>query len=241
MRRDAPNAYGEGMTKRNAGTAEPKPSRKRKAAGTEAPVMDESGTMTASAVSNDVNDTAEMRSGEGTHTDAAHDRGDAHAKLIDHSYLAEEEFGTIAETLQRNLATTISLYLKFKKFHWDIRGRTFHTLHETYDEMAAEIFPTIDVIAERLVMLGGSPVAAPAEVDRYSPIRVPTDTIHDARAQLQQLVDDHTLVTRSLRDDSKKADDADDPVTADLYNATLLIHDKHRWMLAALLDDDKMD
>lgn len=173
----------------------------------------------------------------GAQTDAAHDQSDEHARLIDHTYLQEEQFGRVAETLQRNVATTISLYLKFKKFHWDIRGSKFHSLHETYDQMAGEVFESIDPLAERLVMLGGSPLAAPEEIARYAAVRVPTETIHGARQQLEQLVRDHTAVTRALRDDIEKTEDAGDPVTADMYNDILLLHDKHRWMLSALLDD----
>lgn len=174
-------------------------------------------------------------------TDAAHATGDAHAELINHSYLTEGEFDSVAETLQRNLATTIALYLKFKKFHWDIRGRLFHSLHLTYDEMAAEVFESVDVLAERLVMLGGSPVAAPGLLDRLATVQVPTATLHDARAQLEQLVADHDRLTRALRDDSQRCDDAGDPATADLYNGLLLTHDEHRWMLQAMLDDRKTD
>ncbi len=179
-------------------------------------------------------------------TDAAHGNPmrpqDADvSRLVDHNYLQEQEFSTVAETLQRNLATTISLYLKFKKFHWDNRGRLFRELHLAYDEMAEEVFASIDVLAERLVMLGGSPVAAPGDIDRFSTIRVPTETIRDARDQLRQLVDDHTAITARLRDDSKACDDAGDPATADLYNGLLLQHDEHRWMLQAMLDDPRLD
>ncbi|MBZ9715975.1 hypothetical protein K7W41_22180, partial [Deinococcus multiflagellatus] len=71
--------------------------------------------------------------------DAAHLNATNNA-LVDHAYLTEDEFGTVAETLQRNLATTISLYLKFKKYHWDIRGRFFRDLHLAYDEFIEEIF-----------------------------------------------------------------------------------------------------
>ncbi|AFZ66399.1 Dps family protein [Deinococcus peraridilitoris] len=180
------------------------------------------------------------------HTDAAHgDLGRAQDnefnQLVDHNYLSEQEFSQVAETLQRNLATSISLYLKFKKFHWDIRGRMFRDLHLAYDEMAEEVFASIDVLAERLVMLGGSPVAAPVDIDRFTTIRVPTETVRDAREQLSQLVHDHTLLTRSLRDDSKRADEADDPATADIYNGLLHTHDEHRWMLQAILDDDRLN
>ncbi|WP_027480936.1 Dps family protein [Deinococcus pimensis] len=180
------------------------------------------------------------------HTDAAHRNPERPQdmefnQLVDHNYLEEQEFSTVAETLQRNLATSVSLYLKFKKFHWDIRGRMFRDLHLAYDEMAAEVFESIDVLAERLVMLGGSPVAAPTDIDRLSTVRVPTETIRDAREQLEQLVEDHTNLTRKMRDDSKACDDADDPATADIYNGLLHRHDEHRWMLQAILDDGRLN
>ena len=99
--------------------------------------------------------------------DAAH-LNIEHNRLVDHGYLTEEEFGTVAETLQRNLATTISLYLKFKKYHWDIRGRFFRDLHLAYDEFIDMVFPAIDEQAERLVALGGSPIAADRKSTRLN-------------------------------------------------------------------------
>ncbi|MBB6099170.1 starvation-inducible DNA-binding protein [Deinobacterium chartae] len=161
--------------------------------------------------------------------------------MVDHNYLSQDEFDAVQEALQRTLATTIALYLKFKKFHWDIRGRFFRELHLAYDEMAEEVFASIDVLAERLVMLGGSPVAAPADIERYSTVRVPTETIRDAREQLRQLVEDHNRITHAMRDDSKTVDDANDPATADIFNGLLHQHDEHRWMLQAILDDDRLD
>ncbi|WP_102128361.1 Dps family protein [Deinococcus planocerae] len=173
--------------------------------------------------------------------DAAH-LNIRHNQLVDHGYLSEEEFGTVAETLQRNLATTVSLYLKFKKYHWDIRGRFFRDLHLAYDEFIEQIFPGIDEQAERLVALGGSPVAAPEDIARFSLIRVPTETVRDARAQVEDLVADLTRVARGYRDDSKTVDDeANDPVTADLYTGYAATLDKIRWMLQAMVDDERMN
>ena len=172
--------------------------------------------------------------------DAAHLRTVNNA-LVDHLYLSEEEFATVAETLQRNLATTISLYLKFKKYHWDIRGRFFRDLHPAYDEFIAEIFPAIDEQAERLVALGGSPIAAPADLARFSVVQVPTETVRDARTQVADLVQDLSRVGKSFRDDSQTVDEANDPATADMYNGYALVIDKIRWMLQALMDDDRLD
>lgn len=174
------------------------------------------------------------------HADAAH-LDTTHNALVDHSYLSESEFGSVAETLQRNLATTISLYLKFKKYHWDIRGRFFRDLHLAYDEFIDMLFPAIDEQAERLVALGGSPVAAPADIARFSLVQVPTETVRDARTQVADLVTDLTRVAKGYRDDSQTADDANDPATADLYNGYAATVDKIRWMLQAMMDDDRMN
>ena len=179
-------------------------------------------------------------------TDAAHQHGVHNqeakfAQLIDHSYLSEAGFDVVAESLQRNLATTISLYLKLKKFHWDIRGRHFRDLHLAYDDFIAKIFPSIDEQAERLVMLGGSPVAAPSDIQQYSVVQVPTTTIHDAREQLEALVEDFTRVAKGYRDDSNAVDEAGDPATSDIYNGILHTIDEVRWMLQATLDDARMD
>ena len=172
--------------------------------------------------------------------DAAH-LNTTNNRLVDHGYLSEEEFGTVSETLQRNLATTISLYLKFKKYHWDIRGRFFRDLHLAYDEFIEEIFDGIDEQAERLVALGGSPIAAPTDIERFSTVRVPTETVRDARAQVQDLVADLTRVGKSYRDDAQTVDEANDPVTADLYTGYAAVVDKIRWMLQAMMDDDRMN
>ncbi|WP_291430662.1 DNA starvation/stationary phase protection protein [Deinococcus sp.] len=182
---------------------------------------------------------AAKASGKGS-ADAAHLNATNNA-LVDHNYLTESEFGTVAETLQRNLATTISLYLKFKKYHWDIRGRFFRDLHLAYDEFIDEIFPGIDEQAERLVALGGSPIAAPADIERFSVVKVPTETVRDARSQVEDLVADLSRVGRGYRDDSQTVDDANDPATADLYNGYAATIDKIRWMLQAMMDDDRMN
>ncbi|MDO4246949.1 MAG: Dps family protein [Deinococcus sp.] len=172
--------------------------------------------------------------------DAAHIRTVNNA-LVDHHYLSEEEFQTVAETLQRNLATTISLYLKFKKYHWDIRGRFFRDLHLAYDEFIEMIFPGIDEQAERLVALGGSPIAAPADIARYSVIQVPSETVRDARTQVADLVSDLSRIGKGYRDDSQTVDDANDPATADMYNGYAATVDKIRWMLQAIMDDDRLN
>ncbi len=176
----------------------------------------------------------------GQKTDAAHEGGEFN-QLVNHHYLTEEQFKVVSETLQRNLATSICLYLKFKKYHWDIRGRFFRDLHLAYDEFIEEIFPSIDEQAERLVALGGSPKSAPSDLSQYSVVTVPTETVRDARTQVADLVSDLSRVGKGYRDDSGTVDDAEDHATADLYNGYAAVIDKIRWMLQAMMDDEQLN
>ena len=176
----------------------------------------------------------------GQQTDAAHEGGEFN-QLVNHHYLTEEQFKVVSETLQRNLATSICLYLKFKKYHWDIRGRFFRDLHLAYDEFIEEIFPSIDEQAERLVALGGSPKSAPSDLSQYSVVTVPTETVRDARTQVADLVSDLSRVGKGYRDDSGTVDDAEDHATADLYNGYAAVIDKIRWMLQAMMDDEQLN
>lgn len=176
----------------------------------------------------------------GQRTDAAHEGGEFN-QLVNHHYLTEAQFGIVAETLQRNLSTSICLYLKFKKYHWDIRGRFFRDLHLAYDEFIEEVFPSIDEQAERLVALGGSPKNAPSDLDKYSVVRVPTETVRDARTQVADLVADLSRVGRGYRDDSGTVDDAEDHATSDMYNGYAATIDKIRWMLQAMMDDEQLN
>ncbi|WP_221091428.1 Dps family protein [Deinococcus aquaedulcis] len=229
------------MTKKSAGTKKAQGGQKAstrggKGAEAQARSAAEDGRTTASSDSKPVS----AQPTGSANADAAHLNATNNA-LVDHAYLSEDEFSTVAETLQRNLATTISLYLKFKKYHWDIRGRFFRDLHLAYDEFIAMIFPAIDEQAERLVALGGSPIAAPADIERYSTVIVPAETVRDARTQVSDLVADLTRVGRGYRDDSQTVDDANDPATADLYNGYAATVDKIRWMLQAIIDDERMN
>ena len=55
----------------------------------------------------------------------------------------------IAEALNRLVADNYALYAKTKNFHWHVSGPHFRDYHLLFDEQAAEIFATIDDLAER--------------------------------------------------------------------------------------------
>src|SRR3954462_5538115 len=64
----------------------------------------------------------------------------------------------IAETLNGLVADSYALYTKTKNFHWHVSGPHFRDYHLLFDEQAAEIFASIDDLAERVRKIGARTV-----------------------------------------------------------------------------------
>src|SRR6476469_5237589 len=68
--------------------------------------------------------------------------------------IEESKRKEIAEGLSRLLADTYSLYLKTHKFHWNVTGPMFQTLHLMFETQYTELALAVDSIAERIRALG---------------------------------------------------------------------------------------
>jgi starvation-inducible DNA-binding protein len=63
----------------------------------------------------------------------------------------------VIQVLTPLLADAIDLQSQCKQAHWTVKGSTFKSLHELFDEAAGEAEEWVDLIAERIVQLGGQP------------------------------------------------------------------------------------
>src|SRR6476646_2703460 len=59
------------------------------------------------------------------------------------------------EIINQRLADIIDLQMQLKQAHWNVKGPHFIGLHELFDRIAEEIESYTDIIAERIVQLGG--------------------------------------------------------------------------------------
>jgi starvation-inducible DNA-binding protein len=65
--------------------------------------------------------------------------------------------GTI-DLLNNDLADSYLLLVKTKKYHWDVVGPQFMTLHKLWQANYEALTLNVDAIAERIRTLGGYPV-----------------------------------------------------------------------------------
>src|SRR6201982_1621766 len=63
--------------------------------------------------------------------------------------------GKAIELLNQNLSEIVDLGLQAKQAHWNVKGPHFIGLHELFDKIAEEGESYVDLIAERIVQLGG--------------------------------------------------------------------------------------
>src|SRR6266700_8122675 len=87
------------------------------------------------------------------------------------------------ELLNQRLADCIDLQTQCKHAHWNVKGPTFIALHKLFDEVNEAVEEYVDLLAERVVQLGGIAegtarvVAERSELPEY-PLTISTGEEH---------------------------------------------------------------
>ncbi|MGD9628415.1 MAG: Dps family protein [Pyrinomonadaceae bacterium] len=141
----------------------------------------------------------------------------------------------VVVALQRQVANAFVVYLNYKHYHWQTFGPSFRDLHRLFDEFAAEVYGTIDEMAERIRMIGQDPVSRIEEIQD-------TATIGSAKksSTMRQMIEEADqnalVIIKEMREAIKTADEADDPGTADVLTRFVQIYEKQEWWLRDLLE-----
>lgn len=137
------------------------------------------------------------------------------------------------ETLNQVLADTMTLRDMYKKHHWQMSGATFYQLHLLLDKHYEEQANLVDMIAERIMALGGISIAMAADVAEMTTIPRPPRGREDVPTQLARLLKAHEIILRQCHDGAEAADDAGDDGTNDLLVSNLIrTHEPQVWFLA---------
>lgn len=138
--------------------------------------------------------------------------------------------------LNKQVATWSVMYTKLHNFHWYVKGPQFFTLHAKFEELYNEATLHMDEIAERLLTLGGKPVATLAEHLELSDVKEATGK-ESTDQMVASVVKDFGTIMKSLKKGMDEAAKDEDDMTEDLLNAVYQSIEKHQWMLNAFLGD----
>src|SRR5262245_63586735 len=65
----------------------------------------------------------------------------------------------VVQELRRQVSNAFVLYANYKHYHWQTYGPLFRDLHKLFDQLAEDVLPTLDELAERVRMIGQDPPA----------------------------------------------------------------------------------
>ena len=152
--------------------------------------------------------------------------------------LAEETCKESVENLNQLLADTMTLRDLYKKHHWQVAGPTFYQLHLLYDKHFEEQAELVDMIAERIQVLGGISLAMAPDVAERTAIPRPPKGREEVPVQISRTLHAHEIVLEEARAMAKRADDAGDDGTNDLLVSDVVRRNEFQvWFLAEHLVD----
>ncbi|MEY2602298.1 MAG: starvation-inducible DNA-binding protein [Verrucomicrobiota bacterium] len=135
--------------------------------------------------------------------------------------------------MNQRLADAVDLQLQLKQAHWNVKGPHFIGLHELFDQIDEAVEGYVDLIAERIVQLGGvaeGTVRASAERSRLE--EYPLD-IADGQAHVEAVSKALSTFGREARNTIDEAEDLDDANTADMFTEISRGIDKWLWFVEA--------
>ena len=156
--------------------------------------------------------------------------------------LSEEQRHGVIDLLNTDLADLYLLLIKTKKYHWDVIGPQFRTLHTLWEEHYNQLTINIDETAERVRQLGGYPLGTAAGFVQYSTIKEHPNDLPTANEMVARLVQDHEQVIRNLRSHVDQCGDKfHDEGTADFLTGLMEQHEEMAWMLRSFLEGESLD
>jgi starvation-inducible DNA-binding protein len=146
--------------------------------------------------------------------------------------------GESCELVNEILADSTVLYALYKKHHWTIVGPTFYQLHLLFDKHADEQLELLDLLGERVQMLGGIAVGDPRHAAELTTIERAPNGAEEVPAQITRLLQAHETIVGKVREGIETTEKSKDWGTNDLLMGDVLRrHEMQVWFLAEHLVD----
>lgn len=162
------------------------------------------------------------------------EEGDGGKMAVTAEYKNEPQISRLSDILNKQIANWTVLFVKLHNYHWYVKGESFFTLHVKFEELYNEGALHLDNLAERLLALGGSPVATMKESLELSKVQEAVGN-ETSNQMVETLYKDFNAIVAELREGMTVAQDNKDEATADMLLAIHQSLEKHVWMFRSFL------
>lgn len=154
----------------------------------------------------------------------------------------------LKSNMAKNSAAVLNMFLadeyvfltKLLKYHWNVTGPYFISLHKLFDDQYHEVFEMIDEIAERVRTVGGVAFGTLSEFSKNSRIKEMPGEMPSTPEMIADLVRDHEIIIVAMREAIPDAEEQEDYGTMDFLNTLMEQHEKMAWFLRAHLQERPM-
>ena len=142
------------------------------------------------------------------------------------------------DLLSTILADEMTLYVKTRKFHWNVSGESFMELHKLFQSQYTELEEVIDEVAERINKLGSKTIGTMKEFAAITRLKESPDLciLHRKKDMIAELLNNHQSVIIELRKDIDICTESNhDAGTTDFLTGIMQQHETIAWILRRYL------
>ncbi len=156
------------------------------------------------------------------------------AKTTNAIGLDTQKSAELINSLNELLSNYQVYYMNVRGFHWNIKGDKFFELHVKFEELYNDLELKIDEVAERILMLGGTPLHTFGDYSEVSAIQ-PAKNVSEGKSAVQSILDGFETLLLKQRALLELSGDADDEGTNSLMSDYIREQEKLVWMYSAYL------
>jgi starvation-inducible DNA-binding protein len=145
--------------------------------------------------------------------------------------------GEAVRLLNARLADCIDLQTMCKQAHWNVKGPQFISLHKLFDEINEDVEEYVDLLAERVVQLGGIAEGTARVVAQRTTLLDYPLTISGGHEHVAALSDVLAQFGRTTRIGIEEMNELEDAASADILTEICRGVDKWLWFVEAHAQD----
>lgn len=159
--------------------------------------------------------------------------GDAPKMYETENDISQPSRAELCALLNQRLADAVDLQTQMKQAHWNVKGPHFIGLHELFDQVDEAVESYVDLIAERIVQLGGIAQGTARVAAARSRLEEYPLNIADGHAHVEAVSKALSTFGREARQTIEQADELDDADAADIFTEISRGVDKWLWFVEA--------
>ena len=151
--------------------------------------------------------------------------------------ISSKNLDSVVKLLSVGLANSMTLYIKTRKFHWNVSGESFMELHKLFENQYKQLEESIDEIAERIGKLGAKTIGTMQEYSEIKTLQESPNKYPTQNEMIKELLKDHEAIIVKLRGDIDLCTETyKDVGTADFLTALIQDHETIAWTLRRYLE-----